>query len=91
MGRSPFRTEDGQHVPAVTAEQIREVGRIAMADFGVGVLQRMEHAGRNLALNVRDMMGEAREVTIPAVAVVRGLWDSQQTGGTAPAILSPQG
>jgi len=44
----PFRTEDGVVVPAVAAEQVREVDRIAVEEFGLGILQ-MENAGRNLA------------------------------------------
>jgi NAD(P)H-hydrate epimerase len=52
----PFRTQDGIVVPAVTAEQMREVDRIAVEEFGLGILQMMENAGRNLALNVMDML-----------------------------------
>jgi NAD(P)H-hydrate epimerase len=60
-----FRTEDGTIVPAVTAEQMREVDRIAVEDFGLGILQMMENAGRNLAQNVLDMLGGNRgEVTV---------------------------
>jgi NAD(P)H-hydrate epimerase len=55
----PFRTQDGLIVPAVTADQMREVDRIAMEDFGLGVLQMMENAGRNLAQNVIDMLSAA--------------------------------
>jgi NAD(P)H-hydrate epimerase len=63
----PFRTEDGILVPAVTADQMREVDRIAMEEFGLGVLQMMENAGRNLAQNVLDMLdGRAGEVTVLA-------------------------
>jgi len=49
----PFRTEDGMIVSAVTAEQMREVDRIAVKEFGLGILQMMENAGRNLAGNVQ--------------------------------------
>jgi NAD(P)H-hydrate epimerase len=55
-----FRTEDGTPVPAVTAEQMREVDRIAVEEFGLGILQMMENAGRNLAQNVLEMLGEAQ-------------------------------
>lgn len=55
----PFVTEDGIIVPAVTAEQMREVDRIAVEEFGLGILQMMENAGRNLAENVMDMLGRA--------------------------------
>ena len=42
-------TEDGRQVPIVTAEQMREVDRIAMEDSNLGILQMMENAGRCLA------------------------------------------
>ena len=62
-----FRTEDGILVPAVTADQMREVDRIAVEDFGLGILQMMENAGRNLAQKVLDMLGGDRgEVTVLA-------------------------
>ena len=60
-----FRTEDGIVVPAVTAEQMREVDRIAVEEFGLGILQMMENAGRNLALNVMDMLDSARACPEP--------------------------
>lgn len=53
----PFTREDGTLVPAVTADQMREADRIATEDFGLGILQMMENAGRNLALNALDMLG----------------------------------
>jgi NAD(P)H-hydrate epimerase len=34
------------------------VDRIAVEDFGLGILQTMENAGRNLALNVIEMLAE---------------------------------
>jgi len=62
-----FQTEDGLAVPAVTAEQMREVDRIAVDEFGLGILQMMENAGRNLARNVQDMLaGDRGDVTILA-------------------------
>jgi NAD(P)H-hydrate epimerase len=62
-----FRTEDGIIVPAVTADQMREVDRIAMEEFGLGILQMMENAGRNLAENVLDMLdGTKGEITVLA-------------------------
>jgi NAD(P)H-hydrate epimerase len=64
-----FRTEDGRPVPAVTAAQMREVDRIAVEEFGLGILQMMENAGRNLAQHVLEMIdGTAGEVTILAGA-----------------------
>jgi len=53
-----FRTEGDVAVPSVTAEQMREVDRLAVDEFGLGLLQMMENAGRNLAANARAMLGE---------------------------------
>ena len=57
-----FVTEGGIVLPALTEQQMREVDRIAMEDFGLGVLQMMENAGRNLALhaieNIHDPEAE---------------------------------
>ncbi len=47
-----FWISDGSLVPAVTADQMREVDRIAVDEFGLGILQMMENAGRTLALHV---------------------------------------
>jgi len=54
-----FQTTDGTPVPALTAAQMREVDRIAVEEFGLGILQMMENAGRSLALNVIEMLGRA--------------------------------
>jgi NAD(P)H-hydrate epimerase len=60
-----FRTEAEIPVLAVTAEQMREVDRIAVEEFGLTILQMMENAGRNLTENVLDMLDGARgEVVI---------------------------
>ena len=62
-----FQTAGGLIVPAVAADQLREVDRIAVEDFGLGILQMMENAGRNLAQNTIDMLGgEPGPVTILA-------------------------
>jgi NAD(P)H-hydrate epimerase len=60
-----FTTEDGLIVPAVTGEQMREVDRIAMEDFGLGVLQMMENAGRDLAQNVMNMLSASARAEGP--------------------------
>ena len=54
-----FRTEAGHVVPAITAAQMREVDRIAVEEFGLGLLQMMENAGRNLAGNVMELLDTA--------------------------------
>jgi NAD(P)H-hydrate epimerase len=51
-----FRTTTGRAVPAISANQMREVDRIATDVFGLGLLQMMENAGRNLAGNALEML-----------------------------------
>ena len=53
-----FLTKDGLTVPAVTKEQMIEVDRIAVEETGPNLFQMMENAGRNLALNVIDLIKE---------------------------------
>lgn len=53
MDREAFETNSGDSVPAVTATEMRAVDRVAVAEFGIEVLQMMEHAGRALAQTVR--------------------------------------
>ncbi len=52
-----FRTERGVLVPAVTADQMRDVDRVAVEEFGLDLMQMMENAGRNLAWHAIDMLG----------------------------------
>ena len=67
VGPAVFETVDGRSVPSVTGEQMREVDRIAVEELGLGILQMMENAGRNLAGNVLELLGDAAgEVTILA-------------------------
>jgi len=66
-GPRAFETVDGRYVPSVTAEQMREVDRIAVEEFGLGVLQMMENAGRSLAGHAMEMLGDSgREVAVLA-------------------------
>ena len=64
----PFRTADGGIVvPTVTSEEMRRVDRLAVEEFGLGLLQMMENAGRSLAENVLAMLGGAGDgVTVLA-------------------------
>ena len=45
---------DSQPPPAVTADQMREVDRAMVDDFGIDLISMMENAGRNLAWLARD-------------------------------------
>lgn len=68
MKITPFRTSEGIAIPAVTAAEMRELDRIAVEDFSLGILQMMENAGRNLSENVLDMLSE----TQPTVTILAG-------------------
>lgn len=60
MSRTPdptFRTPAGMAVPAVTADVMREVDRVAVEEVGLSVLMMMEHAGRALADPLRGFGG----------------------------------
>lgn len=52
-----FVAETGVDVPAVSADQMRELDRIATEETGPTLLQMMENAGRNLALLAMELMG----------------------------------
>jgi NAD(P)H-hydrate epimerase len=66
-----FYTPDGTAVPTITAEQMREVDRVAVEEFGLGILQMMENAGRNLALHAMDMLADHGDA-VSRVAVLAG-------------------
>jgi NAD(P)H-hydrate epimerase len=57
MDRIHFQTENGLLIPAVTEDEMREIDRIAVEDFQLGILQMMENAGRNLALLAINQLG----------------------------------
>ncbi len=61
-----FQTELGILVPAVTTSQMREVDRIAVDEFHLGLLQMMENAGRNLALHAMRMTPAGGLITVLA-------------------------
>jgi NAD(P)H-hydrate epimerase len=52
-----FVTDTGVRVPAVTADQMREIDRIAVEETGPDLLQMMENAGRELAACVLELLG----------------------------------
>lgn len=51
-----FVAETGVNVPCVSAEEMRELDRIATQETGPSLLQMMENAGRNLASLAIDLM-----------------------------------
>jgi NAD(P)H-hydrate epimerase len=52
-----FFAQTGVVVPAVTAEQMREVDRIAVEETGPNFYQMMENAGRHVALLAIELLG----------------------------------
>lgn len=62
-----FVTSGDLDIPALTADQMKEVDRIAVDEFGINILQMMENAGRNLAQTVLSMFPDnSSRVTILA-------------------------
>ena len=68
------RTEKWQSVPHVNQSQMREVDRVAMEVFQLGILQMMENAGRNLALLAfRTLNNEPNNTQAKKVVVFAGV------------------
>lgn len=65
-----FFTDAGIPVPAVTAEQMGELDRIAVEETGPNLCQMMENAGRNLALLAIELLG--RNWTTAKIVVIAG-------------------
>lgn len=53
-----FSTPGGIEVPAISADQMRTVDRIATEVFGLSLAQMIEHAGRTLARQALDFDSE---------------------------------
>lgn len=68
-----FFTDRGHQVQAVTADEMREIDRIAMEETGPNLFQMMENAGRNLALFVLERVRKkTREGAIVVLAGTGG-------------------
>jgi len=59
-------------VPAVTADQMREVDRLAVEVYGIQLVQMMEQAGRALAELARRLLGGTAEGRCVIVAAGKG-------------------
>jgi len=67
MATDRFTTRLGAIIPAVTADQMREIDRIAIEDTGPNLFQMMENAGRSLAMATVERLGtHARTVFVLA-------------------------
>ena len=78
-----FFTETGIEVPAVTADQMREIDRIAMEETAPNLYQMMENAGRNLAELTMELLGNRWNQA--KILVLTG------TGGNGVALSAPPG
>jgi NAD(P)H-hydrate epimerase len=67
-----FKTENDIILPCVDEAQMREADRIAVEDFGLGILQMMENAGRNLAQLVIHFLGKETNKRITVIAGTGG-------------------
>lgn len=47
----------GQELPALTTDQMVEVDRLMIEEYGIALIQMMENAGRNLATLTRRLLG----------------------------------
>lgn len=56
MNETNYPQVDGDRVTWVSAADMIEVDRIMMEDLGIGLIQMMENAGRNLARLVLDLL-----------------------------------
>ena len=45
-----FITENDLKIPYLNEEEMREIDRLAVEVFNLGILQMMENAGRNLSI-----------------------------------------
>ena len=68
MESSAFRTPDGVAVPAVTAEEMRDVDRVAVEEVGLTLPRMMEHAGRALARQALDTRPSADDDPVIVLA-----------------------
>ncbi len=69
VNKKYFETEDKIIIPEVNEVQMREVDRIAVEEFGLGIYQMMENAGRNLAELCIEIIGPP---TNKAVVILAG-------------------
>ena len=79
----------GTQIPAVTAEQMREVDRLMVEDYGIQLIQMMENAGRNLAELSRRLLAGSLGGT--RIAVLCGAGNNGGGGMVAARHLSNRG
>lgn len=63
-----IRARERARVPSVTTEQMREVDRLMVEEYGIVLLQMMENAGRNLARLAATLAAGARDRSVLVLA-----------------------
>ena len=58
MKRIYFLADHGERIPAVDEDEMREIDRIAVEEYQLGILQMMENAGRNLASHAMEWLDD---------------------------------
>lgn len=69
MDPGAFRTATGLEVTAVTAEEMRDIDRVTVDEYGLSLLQMMEQAGRGL---VREALKLTRDGPVVVLAGAGG-------------------
>ena len=72
MNQNFFTNEAGVKIPSVSEEQMREADCIAEKEYGLSILQMMENAGRNLTLNVMELIQWDKDKIITITAGTGG-------------------
>lgn len=68
MSAERFLTSHGTEVPAVTADQMRKIDRIAIEETGPNLYKMMENAGRSLARIALQRLDPGSSVVVLASA-----------------------
>ena len=63
-----IRARERVRVPSITTEQMREVDRLMVEEYGIVLLQMMENAGRNLARLAATLVAGARDRSVLVLA-----------------------
>jgi NAD(P)H-hydrate epimerase len=76
-----------RELPALTADEMRQVDRVMIEDLGIELIQMMENAGLHLAELARSRFSRLRDAP---VTVLAGSGNKGAAGSCAPGI-SPTG
>ena len=69
---APYKRHISMEIPALTTEQMIEVDRLMIEEYGIGLIQMMENAGRNLAELTSRILGASLSGRTVCVVCGRG-------------------